>query len=241
MRTIEKAVAIIILALTAWAVITWAATRFDGFQPNRILRVQLGSDAAQLNQAVAAPDNDGVANNVRMVVRNTRMDYFFIFLYVLAFIGLGALAGFMRQRTLGICAGLLIIGAAYSDLLENGAILTAMRFNPFTDAVAVDISDFSQWKWAFFFVASIVLGLAFATNRHVSRIRRMAGGWFIAGGIVGILGVMRYRVALEFTLWMIDIAMVLISVALLLTLWKLYHSIKELEHYEHLEGAHVHV
>lgn len=240
MRIAEKAVAILILALAAWAVIMWGATRFEGSESNRILRVELGSAAGQLSQAVTAGDSEGIANNIRMVIRNTDMDYVFILLYWLTFVGLAALAGRMGERVLGVCAGLLITGAALSDVLENGAILTAMWVKPFTDSVAVDIADFSQWKWTFFFIASLVLGLAFAVNHRVSRIRRIAGGLFIAGGVVGLLGIMRYRVSLEFTLIMIDLAMLLVAAALLLTLWKLYHSIKELEHYEHLGRAHAH-
>ena len=226
MRIAEKAVAIIILALVAWAMIMWGATRFDGYQPNRILRVELGSDAGQLGQAVSSSDSDAIANNIRMVVRNTQMDYIFILLYWLTFLSLAILAGRMGERMLGICAALLISGAVFSDILENNAILVAMRVKPFTDAVAVDISDFSQWKWAFFFLASILIGLAFAVNHHVSRIRRASGGLFIASGVIGLLGIMRYRVSLEFSIWMLDFAILLIAAALGLTLWKLYHSIK---------------
>ena len=240
MRVTEKAVAILILALAAWAIIMWAATNFQGHETNRILRVELGSDSAQLSQAVTADDNDGIAHNIQMVVRNTYMDFVFILLYWLTFVGLAVLAGRMGKRILGICAALLITGAALSDLLENGAILTAMRVTPFTDAVAVDISEFSQWKWAFFFLASIILGLAIALNHHVSRMRRLSGVLFIASGVVGLLGIMRYRVSLEFSLWMIDVAMLLVAAALMLTLWKLYHSLKELSHVEHHERVHSH-
>ena len=131
------------------------------------------------------------------------------------------------ERVLGVCAALLITGAALSDLLENGAILTAMRVKPFTDAVAVDISEYSQWKWSFFFLAAIVLGLAIALNRRVSRVRRLSGGLFVASGVFGLLGVARCRVSLEFSLWMIDIGILMLAAALVVMLWKLYHSLKE--------------
>src|ERR1017187_6176248 len=123
MRVTEKAVAILILALSAWAILMWA---------------ELGSDSAQLNQAVAANEIDGIAHNVQMVVRNTYMDYVFILLYWTTFLSLAVLAGRMGQRILSACSALLISGAALNDLLENGAILTAMKVKPFTDAVAVD-------------------------------------------------------------------------------------------------------
>ena len=199
-----------------------------------------GSDAAQLNQAVAGPDNNAIAHNIQMVVRNTYMDYVFILLYWLTFVSLAVLAGRMGKRVLGACAALLITGAALSDLLENGAILTAMRVKPFTDAVAVDISEFSQWKWVFFFAASVLLGLAIALNHRVSNVRRLSGGLFIASGAFGLLGIMRYRVSLEFSLWMINIALLLVTAALLLTLWKLYHSLRELDRVEHHPRIHAH-
>ena len=69
-----------------------------------------------------------------MVVRNTYMDYLFILLYWLTFVGLAVLAGRMGERVLGACAAILITGAAVGDVLENGAILTAMGVKPFTDS-----------------------------------------------------------------------------------------------------------
>ena len=241
MRVTEKAVAIMILALSAWAITMWAATNFEGHESNRLLRVELGSDSAQLNQAVAGPDDAGIAHNIQMVVRNTYMDFFFILLYWLTFVGLAVLAGRMGERVLAACAALLISGAAVSDVLEKTAILTAMQVKPFTDPVAVDISEYSQWKWVFFFSASVLLGLAIALNHRVSKVRRLSGGLFIASGVFGLLGIMRYRVSLEFSLWTIDLAMLLIAAALLLTLWKLYHSLKELNHVEHHSRIHSHV
>jgi hypothetical protein len=240
MRVTEKAVAVIILALSAWAILMWAATSFHGDEFNRILRVELGADAAQLNHAVAGPNNDEITHNVQMVVRNTYMDSVFILLYWLTFMGLAVLAARMGERVLGACAALLITGAALCDLLENGAILTAMRVKPFTDSVAVDISEYSQWKWVFFFLASVLLGLAIALNHHVSNVRRLSGGLFIAGGVVCLLGMMRYRVSLEFSLWMIDLAMLLIAAALMVTLWKTYHSLKERDRVARVERVHVH-
>jgi hypothetical protein len=240
MRVTEKAVAILILTFSAWAIVMWLATSFQGNEPNRILRVELGEDAAQLNQAVAGPGNDAIAHNIEMVVRNTYMDFVFILLYWLTFVALAMLAGRMGKRVLGACAALLITGAAVNDLLENGAILTAMRVKPFTDAVAVDISEYSQWKWVFFFVASILLGLAIALNHRASNVRRLSGGLFIASGVFGLLGIMRYRVSLEYSLWMINIGILLIAAALLLTLWKLYHSIKEIDRVEQMERVHAH-
>ena len=151
MRVTEKAAAVLILALSTWVVIMWAATSFQGYEANRMLRLELGSDAASLNQAVRGTATDGVAYNIQMVVRNTYMDYVLILLYWLTFVSLAVLAGRMGQRVLGVCAAILISGAALNDVLENGAILSTMRLRPFTDAVAVDISEFSQWKWTFFF------------------------------------------------------------------------------------------
>ncbi len=52
MRSTEKFVAILVLALVAWAVLMALATSFQGSQSNRILLVELGTDAVSLNQAV---------------------------------------------------------------------------------------------------------------------------------------------------------------------------------------------
>jgi hypothetical protein len=175
-----------------------------------------------------------------MMVRNTYMAYVFILLYWLTFMSLAVLAGRMGQRVMATCAALLISGAALSDLLENGAILTAMRVRPFSNAVAVDISEFSQWKWAFFFLASVLLGLAIALNRRVSKIRRQSGMLFIASGVFGLLGIMLYRVSLEYSLWMIDIGTLLFAAALLLTWWKIYHWLKEHSRVGHFDRVHAH-
>jgi hypothetical protein len=243
MRATEKAVAIMIVVLSVWAILMRATTNFQGPGSDRILRVELGSDAVSLDKAVAgnAPrDAEGVARNIQMVVRNTYMDFVFILLYWLTFLSLAFLAGRMGRRFLAACAALSISIAALSDLFENGAILTAMGVKPFTDAVAVDISEFSQWKWAFFFLASLFLGLAIAVNHRVSTMRRASGGIFIAAGLVGILGISRYRVSLDFAMWLINLGMLLFAAALLLTLWKLYLSIKVLNHVEHVNHVHLH-
>src|SRR3974377_954694 len=225
MRTTEKIVAVLILALASWAVLMTATTNFQGSQANRILLVELGSDAASLNQAVQAggtTDREGIGHNIRMVVRNTYMDYLFIVLYWLTFVGLSYLAGLLGQRVLAICATLCISFAALADVLENRAILVAMGVSPFTDPVAVDISEYSQFKWAFFFLATVLLGLAIALNRRTSTVRRIAGGIFIASGVFGILGITRYRVTLDFAMVMINVGIVLLAAGLLLPLWKLF-------------------
>ena len=216
------------------------ASSFQGYEANRVLRVELGSGAAELNQAVRGTATDGVAYNIQMVVRNTYLDYVFILLYWLTFVSLAVLAGRMGKRVLATFAALLISAAALSDVLENGAIMAAMRVRPFSDAVAVDISEVSQWKWAFFFLASILLGLAIALNRRVSRMRRQSGVLFVTSGVFGLLGIMRYRVSLEYSLWMIDIGTLLFAAALLLTLWKIYHSLKEHTRVGHFDRVHAH-
>jgi hypothetical protein len=243
MRATERVVAILIVTLLVWAVLMKVAPSFQGTESSRILRVELGSDAASLYKAVRGnnrTDVEGVTHNIQMVVRHTYMDFVFILLYWLTFLSLAFLAGRMGRRFLATCAGLSISIAALSDLFENGAILTAMHVTPFTDAVAVDISEFSQWKWAFFFLATLFLGLAIAMNHRVSNLRRASGGVFIAAGLVGMLGIARYRVSLDFAMWLIQLAELLVAAALLLTLWKIYLSVKELNHVEHTTRAHVH-
>jgi hypothetical protein len=241
MRVTEKAVAIIILALITWAVIMSAATNFVGNESSRILRVELGSDAASLKQAVAANgrnDRDGIAHNVQMVLRNTYMDYVFILLYWLTFVGLAVLAARLGGRFLAACAIVLISFAALCDLLENYSILIAMHVSSITDAVAVDISEYSQFKWAFFYLAALLLGLAIALNHRVSTMRRVTGWLFVASSVFGLLGIARYRVSLDFTIWMFRFGMLLVAAALLLTLWKIYLSLKELNQLEELEQVH---
>ena len=48
---------------------------------------------------------------------------------------------------------------------------------------------------------------------------------------------MRYRVSLDFTMWMINIGLMLLAAALLVTLWKIYVSLKELNHVERVEHS----
>jgi hypothetical protein len=146
----------------------------------------------------------------------------------------------MGKRFLAVCATVLISFAALCDLLENYSILLAMRVSPFTDAVAVDISEYSQSKWAFFFLALLLLGLAIALNHRVSTLRRATGGLFIASAAFGLLGVARYRVSLDFTIWMFRFALLFLVAALALTLWKIFQSLKELNQLERVEHAHLH-
>jgi uncharacterized membrane protein len=70
--------------------------------------------------------------------------------------------------------------------------------------------------------------------------RRTSGGIFIAAGLVGILGISRYRVSLDFAMWLINLGLLLFAAALLLTLWKLYLSINELNHVEQVKHMQVH-
>jgi hypothetical protein len=240
MRMIEKIASVLIVALWAWALIMWTATSFRGQETDRIMRVELSLDAASLNQAVSGPDRSDVAHNMEMVVRNTKLDFGFILLYWLSFLSLAALAGRMGQRSLAICSALFITGAAVCDLFENGAILTAMRVKLFTDPVAVDISEFSQWKWSGFFLASLLLGLALAINHRISTLRRVSGGLFIAGGVIGLFGMTRYRVSLGFAMGTINLALLLLSAALLLSLWKIFLSLRGLSHVEHVHHPHSH-
>jgi hypothetical protein len=245
MRKAEKISSILILALIGWAIIMLLATdlQFEPIGSKRILRVELGSDAAALNTAVAGRDQTdapGVVNNIGIVKRNTYMDFLFIVLYWSTVVSLSYLAGRLGKRFLACCAGISIALAAVSDIWENRAILLAMNVKPFTDQVAVDISTFSQWKWVFFFLAALFLGLAVALNKRVSQMRRVSGGVFIVSGLFGILGITRYRVSLDFAMGMIGIGTLLFSAGLLLTLWKLYHSLKELNHVHSVEQDVVH-
>jgi len=231
-RKTEKYITILILTLSTWSVIMMATTRFQGSQSNRILLVELGSDAAALNQAVQAEgntDREGVAHNVAVLMRHARLDFIFIVLYWATVLGLGYLAGCLGKPFFAAWSAVFISVAAVADILENTAILSAMRERVITDALAVDIAEYSQWKWAFFFLACGFLGLAMALNRHVSEMRRMAGRAFLAAGVVGIIGISRYRVSLTFTITMINVGVLLFSIGLLLTLWKLYQSMKELD------------
>lgn len=235
MRTTEKTAGSLILALLVWAIVMIAATnlQFQGSQSNRIPLVELGTDAATLNQAVQASgksDADGVARNIGLMIRNTRLDFVFILLYLLTFLSLAYLAGLLGKRFLAVCSAICICAAALSDVNEDRAILSAMRAYPFTDQLAVDIALFSEWKWTFFFLAALFLGLAIALNHRISPLRRITGGIFIAAAIFGILGISRHRVSLDFTIWMISIGTLLVTAALLLSLWKFYQSLKELNH-----------
>jgi len=102
----------------------------------------------------------------------------------------------------------------------------------------VDISEFSQVKWAFFFLATLLLGLAIGLNRRTSNLRRISGAIFIAAGVCGLLGIGRYRISVDFAIAFINVGILLVIAALLLLLGKLLQSLRELSHVEH--GHHVH-
>ena len=213
MRTTEKIAGSLILALMVWAIVMLAATnlQFQGSQSNRILRVELGSDAATLRQALQADnekDLDGMARNTELVIRNTQLDFVFILLYWLTFLSLAYLAGRLGKPFFATCSAIFVSGAALADVLENRAILSAMQIRPLTDQLAVDISEFSEWKWAFFFLACLFLGLAIVLNHRVSQVRRISGAVFVAAAVIGIIGLSRHRVSLEFTIGMIAFAVV---------------------------------
>ena len=244
MRSAEKTAGILILALMVWAVVMIAATnlQFHSSQPNRVLLAELGSDASSLNLSVQAKDKndlDGVARNTGLLTLNTEMDFLFILLYWLTFLSLAYLAGRLGKPFFASCSAIFVSGAALADVLENRAILAALRVHPFTDQLAVDVSEFSEWKWAFFFLACLFLGLAIALNHRVSPLRRRSGVVFLAASVFGIVGISRHRISLDFTIWMLSLANLLVTVALLLSLWKIYQSLKELNHAhaEHRAGV----
>ncbi len=246
MRTTEKIAGILILALMVWAIVMIAATnlQFQGSQSNRVILAELGSDASSLNLAVQANgngDSGGIARNRDLLTLNTRLDFMFIFLYWLTFLSLAYLAGRLGKPFFASCSAICISGAAVADVLENGAILSTLRVHPFTDQLAVDIAEFSEWKWAFFFLACLFLGLAIALNHHTSQMRRISGVVFIAASAFGIFGLARHRISLDFTISMFGIANLLVTVALLMSLWKIYQSLKELNHIHEAHHAGVHV
>jgi hypothetical protein len=244
MRTTEKTAGILILALMVWAVIMIATTnlQFHGSQSNRVLLVELGSDASSVNLAVQAKDKSdlgGVARNTELLMLNTEMDFLFILLYWLTFLSLAYLAGRLGKPFFASCGAIFVSGAALADVLENRAIFAVLRVHPFTDQLAVDVAEFSEWKWAFFFLACLFLGLAIALNHHVSPLRRISGIVFIAASVFGIVGISRHRISLDFTIWMLSLGNLLVTVALLLSLWKIYQSLKELNHIRDVSNARV--
>jgi hypothetical protein len=245
MRTTEKTTGILIVALMVWAIVMMATTnlQFRGSQSNRVLLAELGADASSLNLAVQAndkKDSDGVTRNTGLLMLNTRMDFLFILLYWLTFLSLAYLAGRLGKPFFAACSAICVTGAALADVLENRALLSAFSVHPFTDQLAVDVAEFSEWKWAFFFLACLFLGLAVALNHHTSRMRRISGVVFIAASVFGILGLSRHRVSLDFTIWMFGLASLLVTVALLISLWKIYQSLQELNHFHDEPHAAVH-
>ena len=116
-----------------------------------------------------------------------------------------------------------------------------MRVKPFTDAVAVDISEFSQWKWTFFFPGGAAARSRGRDESHrVSQLRRVSGGAVHCQRRVRTAGHHALPRFARFPMWMINIGLLLVAAALLLTLWKIYFSLKELEHAQaHVEHAHV--
>ena len=150
-----------------------------GSQSNRILLVELGSDAGTLRQAVQADEGEreGMAQNTEMVIRSTYMDFVFILLYWLTFLSLAYLAGILGQRFLAVCSAVCISFAVLADLLENHSILVAMQVRTFTDAVAVDISEYlASGNGLFFFLACFAAGSGWRVEpshvRYATDLRR---------------------------------------------------------------------
>jgi len=103
----------------------------------------------------------------------------------------------------------------------------------------VVISEFSLWKWTCFFLGTLLLGLAIMVNHRVSTMRRVSGAIFLASGLIGILGILRSRVSLDFAIETINVGLLLVSAALLLSLWKILISLRALNQLRRVEPSHV--
>ena len=188
---------------------------------------------ASLRQAVQADDEGrqrtALPKTLRLVIRSTHLDFVFILLYWLTFLSLAYLAGILGKRFFAACCAIFISCAVLADMLENqrhpvghaGSSIYGRSWQWISPSSPSGNGRSSSWRVLF-------LGLAIALNHRIVAIRRISGGVFIAAGLCGILGLSRHRVSLDFPIWMITFGIFLVSAALLLSLWKFYQSLKEL-------------
>jgi hypothetical protein len=203
---------IVLLAFVAMSLVMFGITcRFGpapgadrhGLKPHQLgLAVELAASQSDFNQLVGAPSDScesTAASNRCWLRRQQYLDFLFIALYVALFWILGGVEiseGYFGAFFLGAAARAAIVLAAGFDVMEDVAILRALRGDPFTQP----IRTFGLPKWGFFFLAALLVSAWFlyscfhslavgGTGGMDRALAGLTGLLLAAGGLLGLAGV----------------------------------------------------
>jgi hypothetical protein len=176
-----------------------------GLKPNQLgLAVELARNQADFIQMVGSPaggSGSPAASTRSWLRRQQYFDFIFIALYATLFWILGGVemsAGFSGAFFLGAAARAAIVLAAGFDVMEDLAILRALRGAPFRQP----IRTFGVPKWGFFLLAALLVSasflyvgfqpLALGGAGGVDRaLAGLTGLLLAAGGLLGLAGLIR--------------------------------------------------
>ena len=167
------------------------------------IAVELSRGREDFVQMVGSPSKDGdsIGARNRFWLRLQQfLDFPFIALYLALFWILGGVeisAGFPGALFLGVAVRVAIVFAAAFDVLEDIAILGAIR----DDAYAQPIRGFGLPKWGFFFLAVLLVSVLFfylcfhsdAAGGLDRALAALTGLLLAAGGLLGLAAVIRGR------------------------------------------------
>lgn len=168
------------------------------------LAVELAADQHDFERMVPPPNGRGASSatsNRSWLRRQQYADFLYIALYVALFWLLGGVemsAGFPGALLVGAAARAAIVFAGAFDVMEDLAILSALRGDPIT----WPIRNFGLPKWALFFLAVLLIAVWFLycglhplTAGGMGGMKRalatLIGLLFAAGGLLGVTGVTR--------------------------------------------------
>jgi len=196
---------LVMVGIAYWRLKPARADALHGLKPSQLgIAVELARSQSDFLQMVGSPgagSGSPVASTRSWLGRQQYLDFLYIALYVVLFWILGGVEmseGFSGAFLLGVAARAAIVLAGGFDVIEDVAILRALRGNPFTQA----IRTFGLPKWGFFFLAALLVsawflyfclhspavGGAGGVNRALAG---LTGLLLAAGGCLGLAGVIR--------------------------------------------------
>jgi patatin-related protein len=183
------------------------------------LALQLAHNKTELNQIVRAeaiirgvPETDSEALNFtgRSRLREkVLLDWFVILYYTITLGLLSYWLSLQRQPTeksIAAAAVLLVFLTAFFDILENNRILTVLGQNPVLDQSVQSVRMFSTLKWAALFVVLGLLGRVLWSRKY--RWLRWNGFALLVTSLIGVLGLIKFRIAIEGAFWLIAFCLV---------------------------------
>jgi patatin-related protein len=162
---------------------------------------------------VGKPTPEAVNEGKRVLTNNISADQFVILYYAIT---LGALCLWLTiqssrgHRWFSITAGLSVLIAAVFDRLENSRILDLLNENTISVVAVERVAFASSLKWMFLF---LMLGLL---GRKLSRMNwsliKWTGFWLLLCALVGAVGLLGVRIAIEGTLGLMAIGYLLMGI-----------------------------